>query len=175
MHTAVAAYDPALDGVDHVNVYSEGRTELGRLLSNFAHTPFTVPGDGMFGSVEAYWYWLQCDDPGARERLRPLYGYRAKQTGRALRVPDYGRVHDLAFRRAIARAIREKIRQTPRLTAMLARSTLPFAHYYVYDGKVVVPANNEWILEAIAYYRDRLRARHPRLHAPHALTGGQRR
>jgi hypothetical protein len=159
MHTADIAYDPALDGVDHINVYSQGRTELGRLLSNFAHTPFTVPRDGTFASVEAYWYWLQCDDPAARERLRPLYGYRAKQTGRALRVPDYGRVHDLEFRRAIARAIREKIRQTPRLAGMLVRSTLPLAHYYVYGEKVVMPADNEWILESIAYYRDRLRAR----------------
>lgn len=28
-----AAYDPALDGVDHINVFSRGRTELGRVLS----------------------------------------------------------------------------------------------------------------------------------------------
>lgn len=160
MHTeAPAAFDPAMDGVDHINVYSRGRTELGRVLTNFAHTPFTVPEHGTFASVEGYWYWLQCPDGAARERLRPLHGFRAKQVGRELRIPDYARVHDLEFRRRVARAIREKIRQTPGLAAMLAASTLPFAHYYVYGEKVVVPANNQWILESIEYFRAKLRGR----------------
>lgn len=155
---AAAVFLPATDGQDHINVYSQGRTELGRLLSNFAHTPFAVAEHGRFGSVEAYWYWLQCDDAVARERLRDLHGFRAKQVGRELRVPDYGRVHDVEFRRSIARAIREKIRQTPALARLLAASTLPFTHYYVYGAKVVTPANNEWILETITYYRTRLRS-----------------
>lgn len=167
-----AAYDPALDGVDHINVFSRGRTELGRVLSNFAHTPFTVQGDGTFASVEGYWYWLQCEHADARERLRPLHGYAAKKAGRALRVPDYGRVHDLEFRRSIARAIREKIRQTPGLAARLAASTLPFAHYYVYGEKVVTPADNEWILDTFAYYRAKLRVRP---HIPPADPGAAAR
>lgn len=151
-------FDPALDGVDHINVFSRGRTELGQLLSNFAHTPFTLPDHGTFGSVEGYWYWLQCEDEVARERLRPLYGFRAKKVGRDLRIPDYGRVHDLEFRRAIARAIREKIRHHRAIAEMLAACTLPFAHYYVYGDTVVVPADNEWILETLDFFREKLRA-----------------
>ena len=154
---AAPACSPATDGIDHINVYSCGRTELGRLLSNFAHTPFTVPVHGTFASVEAYWYWLQCGDTAARERLRLLHGFAAKKAGRELRVPDYARVNDLEFRRCIARAIREKIWQTPKLAGMLAASDLPFTHYYVYGEKVVRPANNEWIMDAIAHYRVKLR------------------
>jgi hypothetical protein len=142
--------------VDHLNVYSRGRTELGRLLSNFAHTPFVVPLHGEFASVEAYWYWLQCTDPVARERLRHLSGFAAKRAGRALRVPDYGRANDAEFRRCIARAIREKIWHTPGLAARLHACTLPLTHYYVYGAKVVTPPGNEWILEAIDYYRAKL-------------------
>jgi hypothetical protein len=43
---------PSEDGVTHINVYSRGNTELGRLLSNFAHTPFSHPEFGEFASVE---------------------------------------------------------------------------------------------------------------------------
>jgi hypothetical protein len=49
---------PSEDGVTHINVYSRGNTELGRLLSNFAHTPFSHPEFGEFASVEGFWYWL---------------------------------------------------------------------------------------------------------------------
>ena len=33
-------FDPNLDGINHINVYSRGKTEIGRFLSNMAHTPF---------------------------------------------------------------------------------------------------------------------------------------
>lgn len=159
MDAASNLFLPANDGIDHVNVYSRGRTELGRLLSNFAHTPFVVPLHGRFASVEAYWYWLQCADGPARERLRSLSGFAAKREGRALRSPDCRRANGLEFRRCIARAIREKIWHTPGLAAALAACSLPLTHYYVYADRVITPPENEWVLEAIAYYREKLRSR----------------
>lgn len=57
-----ALVNPELDGIDHINVYSQGKTKLGRLLSNFANTPFEIPGLGRFQSVESYWYY------GSREK-----------------------------------------------------------------------------------------------------------
>lgn len=153
---AAETFLPATDGIDHVNVYSQGRTDLGRLLSNFAHTLFVVPIHGRFASVEAYWYWLQCEDGKAREGLRGHFGFAAKQAGRALRVPDYGRADELEFRRCIARAIREKIWQTPGLAAALAGSALPLTHYYVFGQRVITPPGNEWILETIMYFREKI-------------------
>lgn len=34
--------NPLEDGITHINVYSKGATELGRLLTNFAHTPLHI-------------------------------------------------------------------------------------------------------------------------------------
>lgn len=149
-------YRPADDGSTHINVYSRGRTELGRILTHFAHTPVDLPDHGWFASLEAYWYWLQCTDEHAREQLRPLHGYRAKKVGRHLRVPDFGRADELEFRRSIARATRAKICQTPGLAHAVAESTLPFVHYYLYPSRIVIPRNCGWIMETLEYYRHRL-------------------
>ena len=51
-------FQPNEDGITHINICSKGKTELGRLLSNFAHTPFWLQGAGRFESVEGYWFWL---------------------------------------------------------------------------------------------------------------------
>lgn len=49
--------NPNKDGIDHINVYSGSRTELGKMLSNFYHFEIETK-DGKFQSVEAYWFWL---------------------------------------------------------------------------------------------------------------------
>ena len=45
--------NPQNDGVDHINIYSKGLTELGRFLSNFEHILITTE-DGDFNSIEGY-------------------------------------------------------------------------------------------------------------------------
>ena len=47
--------NPRNDGIDHINVYSKGKTELGRMLTNFAYIPFEYKGI-KYASVEAWWY-----------------------------------------------------------------------------------------------------------------------
>lgn len=69
--------DPNEDGISHINVYSKGRTGIGRFLSNFTFYPIHTV-DGEFHSIEGYWYWLTCRD----DRLRYLHGYEAKKLGR---------------------------------------------------------------------------------------------
>ena len=66
-----------LDGEDHINIYSKGKTEIGRWLSNFSHTEI-ITEDGKFSSIEGYWYWLTTKD----ERLRTLIGWAAKDLGK---------------------------------------------------------------------------------------------
>lgn len=46
------------DSLTHINVYSNGKTQLGRLLSNFADTAITI-GNNTFASVESWWYWTK--------------------------------------------------------------------------------------------------------------------
>lgn len=70
--------NPENDGIDHINIYSKGKTDLGRFLSNFAHTPISSSQFGNFESIEGLWYWL-----GTRnEKLRNLHGFLAKKIGR---------------------------------------------------------------------------------------------
>jgi hypothetical protein len=121
-------YDPAMDGIDHINVYSKGRTQLGRLLSNFAETPFWG-GEHHFYSVEAWWYWFTTGKQ--HDQLKRLSGFAAKKAGR-----KFNRVKFVtpALLKSVYSA---KLEFNTELAEMLADNELPFAHYYVYGGKPV--------------------------------------
>lgn len=133
--------DPEKDGIDHINIYSKGKTELGRFLTNFAHTPFEHPIDGKFESIEGYWYWLTCQN----DALRKVYGFQAKKLGRDLGGKDW--VEDPMFEYKIKTAILAKLDANPDIVLDLIDSDLPFKHYYVFGGKVVEPKEGKWILE----------------------------
>lgn len=133
-------WDPKKDGFDHINVYSRGQTLLGRRLSNFAHTPFEVPFYGKFASVEGYWFWILTKD----ERLRTVWGKEALDLGRKLKtergIPDFSAPTVVQLRAAY----RAKLHAHPGLQATLNSCALPLAHYYVYQGRVVVPMQWQW-------------------------------
>lgn len=130
------------DGVTHVNVYSGGRTELGRIMSNFAHTPFILQDDGSFNSVEGYWYWLSCKD----DRLRRAVGYTAKTLGRHLRAADWPA--GLDFQTKILGALAVKFDQNPEIKKLMRDTNLlPLKHYYVHNGKVYKPDGGEWMID----------------------------
>ena len=136
--------DPEMDGVDHINIYSKGKTELGRLLSNFARTPFNHPEYGRFESIEGFWYWAKTGYQ--HDELKGLYGYQAKMTGK-----DYEIIHDDNFVNEIKRAIELKIKQTPKIMELLKGNRLPFKHYYIFKDKesnadiVISPKEFKWI------------------------------
>lgn len=124
------------DGVDHINVYSKGETELGRLLSNFARTPFML-GGLKFESVEAWWYWRKAPDanPSERNFLRSLHGFRAKEIGRMLSGVQARPVRGDPTREELLAVYQAKADQNQRVKQLLAENKLPFDHYYVYNGK----------------------------------------
>ncbi len=134
-------WDPELDGVDHLNVYSKARTELGQWLSNFAYQPIHVLEDGTFNSVEGYWYWLTRQ----HVQLRTLCGWEAKKLGRSL--PEVRTLSDEAFQLKIRAAIMAKAYVCPDMIAQLRATTLPLAHYYVFNTGVVRDAGYKWILD----------------------------
>jgi len=148
---------PVNDGVDHINIYSKGTTELGRLLSNFAHTPFTCE-HGAFASVEAYWYWLRSPKAGINNlaKLRTLHGFAAKKFGRTLVAPDADQIYvGDDFEALIKDAFREKLIAHPHIQIMLRDSALPLAHYYVFKGAPKA-AGHEWQVEYWEELRKRL-------------------
>lgn len=137
---------PEEDGVTHINVYSKGKTELGRFLSNFAHTPFKCR-DGRFESVEGYWYWLKTGD----NKLRRLYGYLAKKHGQQLERQMVGHnplqfVPD--FKERIEDAVIAKLDANPERKEELAKTDLPLEHYYAYGDKVVEP-KDDWFIDML--------------------------
>lgn len=137
-----------IDGVDHINVYSKGATQLGRLLSNFAHTPFTG-GNREFASVEGWWHWY-CTGKKFHH-LADLYGFKAKQEGKKyerVQVPD---------RKVLFSVYKRKIECNDNIRRMLVESTLPFTHYYVYGGKVV-QTDWEWTGSLWNEVRDHFRS-----------------
>ncbi len=130
-------FDLENDGIDHINIYSKGKTEIGRWLSNFTHEPIIVPEHGNFSSIEGYWYWL-----GTRnERLRTAIGFGAKQLGKSLESQFIEGFDDY-----IRKAIDIKLKSNRKMLVIFSLTKLPFTHYYVYGDKQI-DAGHKWILE----------------------------
>lgn len=139
---------PGEDGISHINIYSKGNTLLGRMLSNFAYTPFQCD-DGKFYSIEGYWYWLGCKD----DRLRYVWGIRAKNMGKS--IPKL--YHHDDFERKIKKAIICKIEQNKNIIYLLKSSSLPFCHYYVFKNGYKKDAGHEWLVKFISKIRDKIK------------------
>lgn len=152
--------NPSQDGIDHINVYSKGKSELGRLLTNFAFTPFKHPKYGHFASMEAFWYWLGTGMQ--HNKLRCLYGTSAKNAGRLLE-----RVEHPNFKEEISEAIRFKLQQTPEIVILLMRiKPMPLAHYYVYgvgeNARVINKPEHTWqLLVMEKFWQDIYAKAHP--------------
>ncbi len=146
----VIPFDPANDGKDHINIYSMGATILGRRLTNFSYIPFDHPYYGHFCSMEGFWYYLRngCVD----ERLRATSGMSAKTLGRQgdkKQMPH--------FRDDIIGAIYQKIIQNETIHKEFIESTLPFAHYYVFDNKVKQAVGSDWLVDGFENLRVEMR------------------
>lgn len=138
------------DGINHINVYSKGITPLGRWLSNFTFNPI-ITEDGYFASIEGYWYWLGCKN----DKLRRLYGFKAKQVGRELGANDWLETEE--FKDKIRKAIKIKIQGNKKFQKLLKESTLPLVHYYEYKNKKVNVPQADWIIEEIIKIREELK------------------
>lgn len=136
-------YIPLNEGIDHINIYSKSKLELGRALSNFAHTPFTINGDN-FESVEGYWYWLKTGEK--YEQFKKLFGLAAKIEGK-----KFAQIECPNFNEKILEAIRCKLRQNKKILTALAESELPLAHYYYFgnikEPKIYQLSQYQWIID----------------------------
>lgn len=142
------------DGIDHINIHSVGKTELGRLLSHFAHTPFTHPYFGPFYSMEGFWYFARCGfNEKIANRMRYLSGFRAKQAGRDLPQKRFDE-----FQQDIIAANYQKIILHDNIRELMIKSTLPFDHYYTFgvQGRHVTPKGAEWLVQGFEEIRTAL-------------------
>lgn len=143
---------PEEDGIFHINIYSKGVTEIGRLLSHFAYSPFIHPVYGKFLSLESFWYYLSTGC--LHESLKTAIGFKAKQEGR-----KYPRVKCENFWEQIKDANKMKLEQNPYIAELLKQSTLPFEHYYVvhYGVKVIVPNESKPFVEMFESLRQEIK------------------
>ena len=141
--------NPIRDGIDHINIYSEGKTAVGRWMSNFARVPIQIGGI-TFASIESYWYWLACHD----DRLPPMYGYEAKALGKKICGNAARILSDTPeFQEKIRAALIEKCRQCPGMVILIRQSKLPLTHYYVFAGQPRL-ADFGWLINFWREVRD---------------------
>lgn len=128
--------NPENDGIDHINIYSRGATELGRVLSNWHESKITT-SIGYFNTIEGLIFYLS----SFNDSLRSMIGFMAKTKGptldRGIRLPE-----DI-FRRLIIEAMEIKSSQ-PKIRNLLINSELPLKHYYTYYGKVRLAPKWDW-------------------------------
>ena len=129
-----------IDGVHHINIYSKGKTEIGRWLSNFSYSPIQTK-NGDFKSIEGYWYWITT----LNDRLRELHGFSAKKLGKE--SEKILEVSDEIFKQKIKDAIDIKLKINPKWVA--EKVNLPLTHYYEYGGKRIEKQEYNWITEHI--------------------------
>lgn len=162
--------DPTLDGTEYCNIFSRGNTQLGQLLSNFAHVSVSVNGI-IFASIEAWWYFtilLKARAPLTEKEdtiLRNLYGYLAKKQGKLLvdkyigPVKDFHKYHPT---RDECKYICKLKALNPDLKQLIAASSLPFKHFYVFaNGGISVPKAHQFWCEIWEDIRTQLQRNNP--------------
>lgn len=143
------------DGVTHINVHPEGKTDLGKKQAHYTHAPFTHPFLGSFRSMEGFWYYMRSREnlvPAEKrdDKLRYLVGFAAKQYGSTRPVIRYD-----DFKEDILAANYQKIIQNKKILDAVIKSTLPFTQYYVLkdSGMVVKPQDWDWLCEGLENIR----------------------
>lgn len=149
-------WNPEEDGITHINIYSQAKTELGRMLSNFYYSPFVFEPYGEFASGESFWYWYLTGQQ--HDELKSLSGFQAKSAGRKYRndrLDILGLTNeDLEI---MENMLVLKIAHNPNIATLLKESTLPFCHYYVYSTRVIVPDGIDWLSDTYEVIRTALK------------------
>lgn len=146
---ALVRYTPEKDGVDHINIGPDARTELGRKLAHFTEARFIHEYLGHFDSMEGFWHFVKAATPD--DRLRHMSGKAAYTYGRTL--PAVRRQH---FQAIIQDGNYSKIDQNPDIKALLIDSTLPFTQYYAWGPQNVLinPKTAPWLIRDFEELRD---------------------
>lgn len=169
--------NPDEDGKTHINIYSKGKTEIGRILTNVANVSFVHEDYGSFNSVDGLWYWLLSGK--TNDNFRKYSGFEAKAEGKKIPKENLLPI-DEDFKSAIKKAFKAKVKSNPNIIKLMYESDLPFEHYYYYgkDGnyKVINQEKHKWQCEEFErlrniikdYYNEKYRSGNPRTEASKA-------
>lgn len=133
---------PLQDGITHCNVYSKGKTELGRWLTNPSPLGFVHPNFGHFNTAEGLHFFLKTgmiDYDYAN-----LSGFEARKKGKA----DHKNYqHNPQFDHLMRVGWICKITQNSELYYRVMDNKLPLVHYYYYgreDNCKVIPDTSDF-------------------------------
>ncbi len=111
------------DGIDHINIWERGNTELGKVLSPSVTIPFNHSLFGHFETMEGFWHYIHSAERD--DRIRNMSGTSLKNFARKLSPT---RVKH--FKALIVDANYQKIKKYKQIVESLKDSTLPFDAYY---------------------------------------------
>ncbi len=118
-----------------LNIWSKSDEEIGRLMSNFAHTPFVLDGI-LYSSIEGFYAALLIQGNAAKQaKVRQMWGVRAKHEIPKLK-PQVILYNGESFKLGskdhislIKQAIRAKLQTHPEIAAaFVATRPRPIAH-----------------------------------------------
>jgi len=123
------------EGIDHLNMWSKSKYEIGRFLSNFKECPVETP-DGLFQSIEGYWGFLSVKEE-YREPFRTYSGVLAKKKKQEC-VKAHGGVFDPDFEKKIEMAVRNKLESHKDFILQNRELlSLSIVHYYEFDNRIM--------------------------------------
>lgn len=142
-----------VDGVDHINIWDRGNTELGKLLSHSAALSFVHNIFGRFNTIESFWHYIRSVERD--DRIRTMSGLPLKRFSEKLQT-----VRVRNFKAIIMDANWQKVKQYPILVEELTDSTLPIECYYHYkreDGVRIRPNFSPWLIQGFTEIRNALK------------------
>ena len=140
------------DGIDHINIYNYGITDLGRTLHPSSLLAFEHDIFGRFNSISAFWDFIETAGRDDRFRFLPhSVRLEAKRKMEQIKVPY---LHFM-----VLDACWQRIRSYEKLKDALKNTDLPFDSYKL-NGDMKIPQRMnhvEWLVEGLDFIRTALK------------------
>lgn len=145
------------DGVTHICIDIDAKTELGRMLSHYYESGFVHPTFGSFKTLEGFWRYINCDDEGSKQRddFRTISGRGVNKISRHMAKRNVKNFKQIIYEANYYRIINDK-----KLYDLFVSSTLPFDYYFLFgDAKIVQRAKGySWIINMYEELRQMMKA-----------------
>ena len=140
------------DGVDHINVSNQAKTELGQSLAQDVFIPFVHPVYGKFNTITGFWYFISSSNRD--ERCRTMRSSKLRMLFKGQKLPPVKN-----FKAIILEAYWLKIIQHEAIKKELMESTLPIDCYFFKEGENdrTRPRNHRWLLQGLNEIRNALK------------------
>lgn len=140
------------DGVDHINIWDESETDLGKILAHNTPIYFIHNVFGRFSCIESFWHYLCSEEH--EDRIRTMTGKALKVFSKKL---EFTRV--VNFRAIIMDANWQKVKQHREIADAIKSTNIPFDCYYIYkrsDGIRIRPTFAHWTIRGFTEIRNAL-------------------